>query len=136
VRRPRFRSLATFVGKAFVFAMAALLIVLGAALASIETGWAKNRLRAFIVAQANQYLTATLEIGRLQGSLLRGIELGDIRLSRDDEVLIAIDEVSVAYSLRELWQSGTVIRRITLTRRDRGGPTTRRTLEPRRADQA
>ena len=96
--------------------MAAVLIFVVVGLAAIETGWAKNRLRAFIVSQANQYLTATLEIGHLEGSLWRGIRLGDIRLSRDGEAIIAIDEVSLNYSVRELYQSGTVIRRISLTR--------------------
>ena len=82
----------------------------------LETGWAKNRLRALIVSQANQYLTATLTIGRLEGSLLRGIQLGDISLSRGDHTLIRIEEVSLRYSIQELFQKGVVIRSVRLTR--------------------
>ena len=48
-------------------------------------GWAKNYLRGLIVRQANQFLTATLEIGALEGSLCAGVELRDVRLSRGSE---------------------------------------------------
>src|SRR5436190_1872559 len=82
----------------------------------LESSWAKNRIRGIIVRQANQYLTATLEIGRLEGTFFRGIQLGDIRLSRNGRELIAIDDVSLNYSLRELFQPGVVIRKIRLAR--------------------
>jgi autotransporter translocation and assembly factor TamB len=116
VRRPRLRSAAKTLGKGLAYAIAALLLLLGAALLVIETGWAKDRLRELIVREANQYLTATLEIGRLEGSLFRGLRLGAIRLSRDGQPMITIDEVALSYSLRELWQEGTTIRQITLIR--------------------
>ena len=110
------RSAARYLGKGFLYTFAALLLFGGAALLIIETGWAKNRLRELLVRQANQYLTATLEIGRLEGSLLRGLRLHAIRLSRDGQPLIAIDEIALSYSLRELWQAGTTIRQVTLVR--------------------
>src|SRR5206468_3469470 len=66
--------------------------------------------------QANQYLTATLSIGELEGSLLRGIRLGRVELARGGRTMIAIDEISLSYSIEELLQSGVVIRRIRLTR--------------------
>jgi hypothetical protein len=116
VRRARLTGIARGFGKTVVYVAAAALIVVGAGILVLETGWAKNRIRQLIVAQANQYLTATLEIGRLEGSILRGLQLGDIRLSRDNHPIITIDEVSLSYSLRELWQNGTVIRRIRLVR--------------------
>jgi hypothetical protein len=116
VRRPRLRTVVTFLGKGLVYLVALLLILVGAVITVLETGWAKNEIRALIVRQANQYLVGTLEIGRLEGSLLRGLQLGDIHLSRDGQPIITIDDVSLSYSLRELWQGGTVIRRIRLTR--------------------
>ena len=67
-------------------------------------------------AQANQYLTVSLEIGRLGGSLFRGLELGDVTLSRDGHPVIAIEDVRLSYSPRELWQNGTIIRRVVVTR--------------------
>jgi len=97
-----------------VYVVAFALVLVGIGISVLETGWAKDRIRQLIVRQANEYLTATLEIGRLEGSILRGLQLGDIRLTRDNHPIISIDEVSLSYSLRELWQNGTVIRRIRL----------------------
>jgi autotransporter translocation and assembly factor TamB len=116
VRRPRLRSVGAIVGKSLVYLIAVILVLVVAGIGVLETGWAKNEIRALIVRQANEYLTATLEIGRLDGSLLRGLRLGNIRLSRNDQPIVTIDEIDLSYSLRELWQNGTVIRRIRLTR--------------------
>ena len=102
--------------RALVYAIAFILIVVGLVFVAFETTWGKNQLRALIVRQANQYLTATLDIDRLQGSLVRGLQLTNVRLSRDGRVLVAIDDVSLSYSLRELFDQGIVIRRIRLTR--------------------
>ena len=112
----RLRTVSTRVAKALIGLVAALLILIAVGLAVVETGWAKNRLRDLIVRQANQYLTATLSIGSLGGSLVRGLELGDISLSRDGRTLIHIDQVELEYSVRELYQEGTIIRRVRLTR--------------------
>ena len=86
------------------------------AIAVVQTGWAKDLIRDLIVRQANQYLTATLSIGRLEGSLLRGLQLGEISLGRDGRTLIRIEEVALTYSIRELFQKGVVIRNVRLTR--------------------
>ncbi len=110
------RRVARILAKSVVFLTAAVLVAIALAVGVLETGWAKNRIRAIIVRQANEYLTATLEIGRLEGSFFRGIKLGDIRLSRDGRELIAIDDVSLSYSLRELLQEGVVIKSIRLAR--------------------
>ena len=100
----------------------ALLVLIGIALVAVETGWAKNQIRQLIVRQANQYLTATLDIESLGGSLFRGIELTGVRLSRGGSPLITIDSVAVSYSIRELVQPGVVIRHVRLVRpRIRGG---------------
>ncbi len=96
--------------------VAAILLVVGIGLAVLETGWAKNQIRQLIVRQANQYLTATLDIDDLGGSILRGIELNGVRLSRDGRTMVAIDAVTVAYSIRELLQPGIVIRQVRLIR--------------------
>jgi translocation and assembly module TamB len=111
-----FRRAARTILRIVVAFVILVLVLIGAAISILETGWAKERLRGLMVRQANEYLTATLTINRLGGSILRGIELGDVRLSRDGHVLAAIDEIAVSYSIRELLQPGTVIRRIRLTR--------------------
>src|SRR5258705_7091368 len=99
-----------------IYAVFFTLVLVVVALVVLQTGWAKNQIRALIVSQANQYLTATLSIGRLQGSLLRGIELSDITLSRNGRTLISIDDVTVNYSIRELFDKGTSIREIRIAR--------------------
>jgi autotransporter translocation and assembly factor TamB len=106
----------TWFAKALVFGILFVLIVVGLGIAAVETGWAKNRLRDLIVRQANNYLTATLTIGSLEGSLFRGLQLGDISLTRDGRTLIHVDEIALSYSIRELIDRGTVIRRVRLTR--------------------
>ena len=109
-RLRRLRSVSTTLIKAAIVLVAILLAIALLAVAVVETGWAKNRLRDLIVRQANQYLTATLSIGRLEGSLFRGLQLGDISLGRDGRTLIRIDEVALTYSIQELFQRGVVIR--------------------------
>jgi autotransporter translocation and assembly factor TamB len=115
-RLRRLRSVSATLAKVLIGLIAFVLVLLGLGLAAIETGWAKNRIRGLIVRQANQYLTATLSIGRLEGSLLRGITLGDVSVARDGRTLIHIDEIAFSYSIRELVQSGVVVRRVQLTR--------------------
>jgi len=108
-----------FVGRLlrwFVYAVLLTLILVVAGLLILQTGWAKNQIRALIVREANQYLTATLSIGGLQGSLVRGLELSDITLSRDGKTIISIDSVALSYSIRELIDRGTSIRQIRVIR--------------------
>ena len=104
------------VARTIVGLLLAVIVLVVLALLAIQTGWAKNRLRALLVSQANQYLTATLSIGRLEGSLLGGIQLGDVDVARGSQTLIHIDEIAVSYSIRELVQRGVVIRSVRLTR--------------------
>ena len=87
-RLRRARSVSATLAKAVIGLVALLLALVLLALAAVETGWAKDRIRELIVRQANQYLTATLSIGRLEGSLFRGLQLGDISLGRDGRTLI------------------------------------------------
>ena len=108
--------MARWLFRAVVILVAIILAATGVVIAVVETGWGKDQLRELIVRQANQYLTANLEIGRLQGSLFRGLTLGDVTLSRDGRPIIEIEEVSLSYSARELYQNGTIIRRVVITR--------------------
>ena len=109
------RRIVRTAARALIGLVILLLILAGAGLGLVETDWAKDHIRRLIVREASQYLSATLTIGRLDGSILRGIRLGDVHLSRDQHSLVSIDEIAVNYSLRELVQSGTTIRRVRLT---------------------
>ncbi len=115
-RLRRLGSVSATLAKALLGLVLVLLIVLGLALAVIETSWGKNRVRGVLVSQANNYLTATLSIGQLEGSLLGGIQLGDVNVARGSQTLIHVDEIALSYSIRELFQPGVVIRRVRLTR--------------------
>ncbi len=114
-RLQRLRSFSATLAKAVVGLIAILLVILLVAIGLLETGWAKNRIRELIVGQANEYLTATLSIGRLGGSLLRGLQLSEISLGRDGHTLIHVDEIALSYSIQELFQRGVVIRSVRLT---------------------
>ena len=110
------RTISTRLAKAIVGLVAFALILVGVALVVVETTWAKEAIRGLIVRQANQYLTATLSIGRLEGSLLRGIALADVSVAREGRTLIQIERIAFSYSIRELVQAGVVVRRVQLTR--------------------
>ena len=99
-----------------LFAVAAISIigVIGALV--VRTDWANNQARQLLLAQAHRYLNATLEIDRIDGFLLGGVRFVNVRLSRDGETLVTIDELSVDYGLRDLFGDGVTITRLTLTR--------------------
>jgi len=104
------------IGKSLFVLIVVVAALVVAVLAALETGWAKERIRSLIVTQANQYLTAELQIGRLSGSLFRGLRLDNVKLSRDGRTIVSIESVALSYSPRELWQQGVVIRQIRLIR--------------------
>jgi len=110
------RRLLRSTARLFVGTLVVLLIILGIGILVVETAWGKNRIRELIVAQANEYLTATLTIGSLEGSILRGVQLHDIRLAREQRLMVSVDEIALSYSIRELVQAGTVIRRVRLVK--------------------
>jgi translocation-and-assembly-module (TAM) inner membrane subunit TamB-like protein len=116
VWRRRIRRVSTTLVKTIVWIVFVAVVLVGLILVAIQTGWVKNTIRTLIVTQANQYLTATLSIGRLEGSLVRGLRLTDVTVSRDGKPLIHVDEIEFAYSIRELLEAGTVIRSVRLAR--------------------
>lgn len=112
----RWRRIGSRLGRALAFAALAGVLVVVAAVLLLQSAWGHDRLRALIVSQSGRYLTATLEIDRLEGSLVSGVRLDGVRLSRGGDPIVAIDRIEVAYSIRELIDQGTVIRRLSLTR--------------------
>src|SRR5262249_33826308 len=52
----------------------------------------------------------------LSGSIVRGLSLQNVRVTQNGETIVAIDEVSLTYSIRELFEPGLIIRRIALMR--------------------
>ena len=111
-RASRFRRLAVLLA----LAGAAAAAVAAAAIALAETPWGKNRLRDLIVSQADAYLDGSLTIARLEGSLVGGVRLEGVRLSKDGRDLVTIDDISIDYSLGQLLSRQIVITGIALTR--------------------
>src|SRR5262249_4515180 len=112
MRRPRLFRLLGVLTRVLAYAVLTVGVVVGLTLLAAETSWGKDRIRALIVRLANRSLTATLEIHAVEGSLFRGLELKDVRLSRNGETIIGIDEVALDYRIRELLQQRVVVGRL------------------------
>src|SRR5713226_570520 len=98
------------------YVAAAILVLAGLAVAVIQTAWGKNQIRQLIVHEANQYLTATLDIGRLDGSLFRDLTLGNVSVTQNGETIVSADEIELQFSIRELLAAGTTLRLIRVIR--------------------
>lgn len=100
----------------------ALVSIIGGLLAVVaggvvlQTEWAHERMRVLALGQANRWLAGTLGIERIDGSLLRGVELHGVSLTLDGERIIDVERVAVSYGLRELFRDGTSIRQVVLDR--------------------
>jgi len=113
---PRRAAISRAIGKGLVICLIAALGGLAAAVLLAHTDWGRDHVRALVVDQANRRLTATLEIGRLDGSLFEEIRLSDVRLSRDGQTVFSAEEVAVRYTLRELLRSDLLVREVRLVR--------------------
>src|SRR4029077_311309 len=95
-------SIAPRLRRAIVHTVVLVLILIGLGIGTLQSAWGRNQLRRLVIRQAHQYLTASLEIDRLEGPLFSSIELGGIRLSINGRTLVTIESISATYSLREL----------------------------------
>mgnify|MGYP003338010121 CR=1 FL=1 len=93
-----------------------LLLVAAAAAILLNSAWGHERIRQLIVSQSNRFLTGTLEIDGVSGSILRGIELDGVRLVQDEVPVITVGHATVGYSIPELYRGSTLIRRLRLER--------------------
>ncbi len=103
-------------GRVLVSTLALLLAAIVIGGLALQSSWGKERIRRLIVSQAARVLNGTLDIGRIDGSILGGITLVDVRLQQDDVAVIRIARAEVDYGIRELYQGGTFIRRLRLER--------------------
>src|SRR5262245_643930 len=92
--------------RAFVIVTAAVVALVVATLVTLETPWAKERVRRLAVSRAAPYLTGTLSIGRLDGSLLRGVELHDVALAQPTGEAVRAEMITVRYDPLRLWREG------------------------------
>src|SRR5262245_43608604 len=112
--RSRRQRVVLAVLRGIVYAAALLVLLIGAALGLVETPWGKEQLRRGILQQARPYLTADLQINRIEGSLLTSIALEGVRLSNGQRDLVNIERVEVQYRVAELFRNGTAIRKIVV----------------------
>ena len=101
-----------------VVAFLATLIVGTASMAVIvtQTTWFKEWLRGFIVKQAEDYVNGRLTIGRLDGNLFFGVDLGDVDVTVNGERVVDVDDIALDYNAFTLIRGGVVLDEIRLTR--------------------
>src|SRR5688572_17400477 len=92
--------------RALVVVIAAVVVLVVVAIARLETQWAKERVRGLAVSRAAPYLTGDLAIGRLDGSLLRGVELHDVSLTQPTGEAVRAEMITVRYDPLRLWREG------------------------------
>jgi hypothetical protein len=81
-----------------------------------QTTWFKEWLRGFIVRQAEDYVNGRLSIGRLDGNLFTGIELGGIDVTMNGKSVVNVDQVGVAYNPLTFLTGDVVLDHIRLDR--------------------
>src|SRR5687767_6051836 len=101
-----------------VVALLCTLVVGTAAMAVIvtQTTWFKEWLRGFIVRQADDYVNGRLSIGRLDGNLFFGVELGDVDVTVNGKKVVDIADVGLDYSVFSFIRGDVVLDDIRLTR--------------------
>src|SRR5919106_1876265 len=101
-----------------VVAFLCTLVVGAASMAVIvtQTTWFKEWLRGFIVRQADDYVNGRLSIGRLDGNLFFGVELGDVDVTQNGETVVDIDDVGLDYNAFTFIGGDVVLDDIRLTR--------------------
>src|ERR671915_198261 len=93
-----------------VVAFICTLVIGTAAMAVIvtQTTWFKEWLRGFIVRQAEDYVNGRLSIGRLDGNLFFGVELGDVDVTMNGKTVVDIKDVGLDYNVFS-FISGSVV---------------------------
>ncbi len=101
-----------------VVALLCTLVVGAASMAAIitQTPWFKEWLRGFIVRQAEDYVNGRLSIGRLDGNLFFGVELGDVDVTMNGKTVVDVADVGLDYNAFTLIGGDLVLDNIRLTR--------------------
>ena len=92
------------------------MVLLLAAVAVSNTRWFREKIRTTAENQAARFLNGTLSLGAIEGNLLTGSVLKNVRLYQDGQEVVAVDEVRLSYKSWELVRSDLLFRDLTLTR--------------------
>ena len=81
-----------------------------------QTTWFKEWLRGFIVRQAEDYVNGRLSIGRLDGNLFFGVELGDVDVTMNGKTVVDVEDLKLDYNVFTLIGGDVVLDEIQLAR--------------------
>lgn len=99
----------------FVAAVVVAVVTVGL-LGVSQTAWFRDWLRRDLIVRAERLLDARVSIGRVEGDLLSGIVLDDIRLEQLGAPVIAIDRVRVTYRVLTMRRSRIVLDSVEVLR--------------------
>ena len=128
VRGPAMRALRRL-SRYVAIAVLSLVILLGAGVAVTQTSWFKNWLRQKAVSQAAQYLNGELTITRLSGNIFTGVALEGVALHHEGQTVVAMDRLSVDYSLLTMISDGAHLRLDDARQPDDPAPARQRRVE-------
>ena len=92
-----------------------LLLVLSLGLVGwmvLTTQWGRDRVRDLAIRRVAMAVDGVLTIDRLEGSLWSDATLRGVRITKQGEVVLAVDRVSVDYNLRGLMAGDITLSRI------------------------
>lgn len=93
-----------------------VVIALGSATWLLRSAHGHDIVRGFIERQAANALDGTLHIGSIDGALLRGIGLNDLRFEHAGREVISVPRAEVGYNLWGLMRGGRSLAKIRLIR--------------------
>jgi autotransporter translocation and assembly factor TamB len=101
-------------------AIGILLIAIGILAIVVVLASRTERFRTFLrdtaERQASRFLNGSLSVGRIDGNLVTGAVLKDVRLMQDGREIVAADEVRLSYKSWELVRGDLLFRDLTVTR--------------------
>lgn len=112
------RRIFIFTAKSVLWTVVTLFILVGLALAFTQTPVFKNLLRDQVTAIVNEELNATVRIGSIEGNFFTRIVLkdGELRSGADSSVMVAFEELELAYDVLALLNDRVVVEAIRLKR--------------------
>jgi autotransporter translocation and assembly factor TamB len=99
-----------------LIAVAVAVVLAVAAIVATRTSAFREWLAATIERQGERYLTGDLSIGRVEGDLFNGIELRDVRVTRDGESVVTADRIRARYDLLDLLSGPVALPELTIER--------------------
>jgi translocation and assembly module TamB len=94
-----------------------LLVLMLALLVAAQTDWGREQVRRFAVDQLNENLDGHVEIGRLDGNLMRRWEFVDVTITDlEGRPFVEAETVATRFRLRSLLRRHIVLHRVLLVR--------------------